>query len=154
IFAGLQRQLARFNRARLSPGLGVPPSEADKADMQRMLLIEEAFVESAREATAPLLRNVPMEPDAFLVWFEALREVGPGQNDPLFPWLAARASREQMRWFLAQEVAGEAGFEDLLAMTQVKMPVTAKLEMARNYWDEMGRGQPKGMHGPMLEMLA
>jgi hypothetical protein len=26
--------------------------------------------------------------------------------------------------------------------------------MARNYWDEMGRGAIKGMHGPMLERLA
>jgi pyrroloquinoline quinone (PQQ) biosynthesis protein C len=61
---------------------------------------------------------------------------------------------EEMRWFLTQEVAGEAGFEDLAAVTQVKMPQQAKLEMARNYWDEMGRGNPKGMHGPMLEALA
>jgi pyrroloquinoline quinone (PQQ) biosynthesis protein C len=59
-----------------------------------------------------------------------------------------------MRWFLEQEVAGEAGFDDLVAMTQVKMPVQAKLEMARNYWDEMGRGDEKGMHGPMLDRLA
>ena len=34
------------------------------------------------------------------------------------------------------------------------MPEQAKLEMARNYWDEMGRGASKGMHGPMLERLA
>src|SRR3977135_1319890 len=36
----------------------------------------------------------------------------------------------------------------------VKMPVQSKLEMARNFWDEMGRGREKGMHGPMLERLA
>jgi hypothetical protein len=30
---------------------------------------------------------------------------------------------------------------------------TIALEMARNYWDEMGRGASKGMHGPMLERL-
>ena len=59
-----------------------------------------------------------------------------------------------MLWFLTQEVAGEAGFDDLLALTQVKMPVTAKLEMARNYWDEMGRGRETAMHGPLLERLA
>jgi hypothetical protein len=58
-----------------------------------------------------------------------------------------------MRWFLAQEAAGEAGFDDLVAMTQVKLPVRAKLELARNYWDEMGRGQEAGMHGAMLERL-
>jgi pyrroloquinoline quinone (PQQ) biosynthesis protein C len=54
---------------------------------------------------------------------------------------------------MTQEVAGEAGFDDLVAMTQVKLPAQAKLELARNYWDEMGRGNPKGMHGPMLEVL-
>jgi hypothetical protein len=59
-----------------------------------------------------------------------------------------------MRWFLGQEVAGEAGFEDLLALTQLRMPMRPKLEMARNYWDEMGRGHASGMHGPMLEKLA
>ena len=59
-----------------------------------------------------------------------------------------------MKWFIEQEVAGEAGFDDLLALTQIKMPEQAKLEMARNYWDEMGRGASKGMHGPMLERLA
>jgi hypothetical protein len=59
-----------------------------------------------------------------------------------------------MLWFVTQEVAGEAGFDDLLALTQIKMPVTAKLEMARNYWDEMGRGRAGGMHGPLLERLA
>ena len=58
-----------------------------------------------------------------------------------FPLAGESATREDMLWFLTQEVAGEAGFDDLLAMTQVKMPVTAKLEMARNYWDEMGRGR-------------
>ena len=26
--------------------------------------------------------------------------------------------------------------------------------MARNYWDEMGRGNAKGMHGPLLNRLA
>jgi hypothetical protein len=34
------------------------------------------------------------------------------------------------------------------------MPTTAKLEMARNFWDEMGRGRASAMHGPLLERLA
>jgi pyrroloquinoline quinone (PQQ) biosynthesis protein C len=58
-----------------------------------------------------------------------------------------------MRWYLAQEAAGEAGFDDLTAYTQVKLPSRIKLELARNYWDEMGRGNAKGMHGPMLGRL-
>ena len=49
------------------------------------------------------------------------------------------------------EAAGEAGFDDLVALTQVKLPTRPKLELARNYWDEMGRGAEPGMHGPMLD---
>jgi pyrroloquinoline quinone (PQQ) biosynthesis protein C len=59
-----------------------------------------------------------------------------------------------MTWFLQQEVAGEAGFDDLVALTQVKMPPRVKLELARNYWDEMGQGHEGGMHGLMLAHLA
>src|SRR5947209_13606000 len=69
-------------------------------------------------------------------------------------WSMDRATLQQMKWFLAQEVAGEAGFDDLLALTQIKMPVQAKLELARNYWDEMGRGRAAAMHGPLLSDLA
>jgi hypothetical protein len=153
-FAVFQRDLTRFNRRRLEPGL---PSAAWRDELgahSRVLQAEAEFVEAMRTKVAPLATAIPDEVDAFLAWFERLREEGPGQGDPLFPWLATKADRQQMRWFIEQEVAGEAGFDDLLAMTQVKMPETAKLEMARNYWDEMGRGASKGMHGPMLERLA
>ena len=119
-----------------------------------MRLLEGAFIEAERARIAPRVAAVPDDADGFLAWFEALKETGPGQNDPLFPWLAEDAPFEDMRWFLLQEVAGEAGFDDLVALTQVKMPTRAKLELARNYWDEMGRGAEAGMHGPMLAQLA
>ncbi len=98
--------------------------------------------------------GAPRDADGFVAWFEALEHDGPGQGDALFPWLAEHATMDEMRWFLTQEVAGEAGFDDLAALTQVKLSQRAKLEIARNYWDEMGRGNPKGMHGPMLEVIA
>ena len=98
-------------------------------------------------------RSARSKSTAFLEWFEALREIGTGQGDGLFPWIAEDATLEEMRWFLTQEAAGEAGFEDLVALTQVRFPTRAKLEMARNYWDEMGRGHERGMHGLMLHAV-
>jgi hypothetical protein len=153
-FAHFQRELTRFNHRRLEPTL--PRLDwRDELDTSSAVLAAEAeFVEAQRREIASLVVDVPQEADAFIGWFEALREHGPGQGDPLFPWLAERATLLQMRWFVQQEVAGEAGFDDLLAFTQVKMPERPKLEMARNYWDEMGRGAAKGMHGPMLARLA
>jgi hypothetical protein len=150
----IHRALAYFNRRRLAPTL--PPTEWSEArrEEQSLLLLEAFFIERERRAVADAVRGVPCEAHAFVSWFEELREVGPGQGDPLFPWLATEATYENMRWFLLQEVAGEAGFEDLVALTQIKMPVGPKLELARNFWDEMGRGNEDGMHGPMLGRLA
>ena len=153
-FARFQRELTRYNRHRLEPSLPYAAWRAHLRHEGRVAEAEGDFVEAVRQEIAPLVRDIPLDVDAFIAWFERLRETGPGQGDPLFPWLAAQASLEQMKWFIEQEVAGEAGFDDLLAFTQVKMPEQAKLEMARNFWDEMGRGASKGMHGPMLERLA
>ncbi len=153
-FARFQRELTRYNAARFHARL---PEEAADGPFEREAMWARAeieFVEALRRAIGPLTASAPSDADAFIDWFEALKENGPGQGDLLFPFLARAASREQMKWFLWQEVAGEAGFDDLLAMTQVKMPEQAKLEMARNFWDEMGRGCAKGMHGPMLVRLA
>lgn len=150
----LHRRLAYFNRTRLSPGIANENWKGEIQDEMQMKLLEGNFVERERRGLANQVCDVPEEPDAFIAWFEGLYRAGPGQGDGLFPWLAQSASTDQMRWFLHQEVAGEAGFDDLVALTQVKFPVQAKLELARNYWDEMGRGDAKGMHGPMLGRLA
>jgi hypothetical protein len=153
-FAEFQVGLTRYNAARFQPGLPEEAAENELARETAVAQAEMAFIEALRGAVAPITADIPEDVDGFIAWFERLKETGPGQGDPLFPWLAGSASVEQMKWFLYQEVAGEAGFDDLLAMTQLKMPVAAKLEMARNFWDEMGRGSAKGMHGPMLERLA
>lgn len=142
--------LARWNRARLSPGLPHADWEAELRHDCAMRALEGQWVEALREEVYDRAQEAPRTPEGFLAWFEALQDNGPGQGDPLFPWLADYASDADMRWFLTQEAAGEAGFDDLVAMTQVKMPDEAKLELARNYWDEMGRGNLGGMHGPML----
>lgn len=150
----LQHRLAAFNKRRLNPGLPRAGWQADLDEDHDDLLIEGEFLERERRAVADRAAAAPTDPEGFDAWLTDLTATGPGQNDPLFPWLENVCSMEQMKWFLGQEVAGEAGFEDLTALTQMKMPVGPKLELARNYWDEMGRGNEKGMHGPLLETLA
>ena len=148
-----QRGLAHWNRERLEPGF---PSQDWQKTFERdakMQRLEGAFLEELRAEVADEAAEAPTDVEGFIAWFEGLKMTGPGQGDPLFPWLAEEANRDQLRWFFEQEAAGEAGFDDLVAMTQVKLPVRPKLELARNYWDEMGHGTEKGMHGPMLDAL-
>jgi heme oxygenase-like protein len=150
----LQFRLNRLNSLRLNPTLPSPHWKDHLSEVSRLAMVEGKFLERSRHAVAERAAEAPADPAKFVGWFEALKESGPGQNDPLFPWLAEQCSMDQMKWFLTQEVAGEAGFEDLTALTQLKLPTQPKLELARNYWDEMGRGNPKAMHGPLLAALA
>jgi hypothetical protein len=147
-------RLNAFNSRRLKPSL---PNAAWREQMalDLQLQVEEGhYLETERDAIQKNLADMPDDAESFMTWFEALRENGPGQNDALFPWLATQASLADMHWFLGQEVAGEAGFDDLVALTQLRFAPVPKMEMARNYWDEMGRGHPQGMHGAMLENTA
>jgi len=150
----LHRGLSYLNERRLRPALPAEGWRDDLALEARWRDVEGDMLERARAFVATRAEEAPCDAERFVRWFEQLREVGPGQNDPLFPWLASEASYEDLRWFLTQEVTGEAGFDDLVALTQLRMPEQAKLELGRNYWDELGRGKACGMHGPMLARLA
>jgi pyrroloquinoline quinone (PQQ) biosynthesis protein C len=149
----VQQRLARWNRDRLAPRF--PEEEwRDEIGMDAAMLdLQARFLESLRQDVAEAAKSAPTDPVGFIAWFEMLEADGPGQHDPLFAWIEGHANLDQMRWYLQQEAAGEAGFDDLAALTQVKLPPRIKLELARNYWDEMGRGNAKGMHGPMLHRL-
>ena len=147
----LHLRLAHWNHRRLSPTAPTADWREELAEEQAMRLQEGAWVESLRAEVADRAAAAPTDADGFVAWFEALEVDGPGQHDALFPFLAEEATREELAWFLTQEAAGEAGFDDLVAYTQVKLPALAKLELARNYWDEMGRGNHGGMHGVLLD---
>lgn len=145
--------LAKCNVKRIAIGTPSTSWEEDEHAELNIRLLQGRFLEELRASVMPMTKDAVGDVDHFVAWFESLAEWGPGQHHPLFDWLANTATADQMKWFLTQEAAGEAGFEDLVAYTQVKLPVRAKLECARNYWDEMGRGKPKAMHGPLLESM-
>lgn len=149
-----QQGLAKWNSVRLEPALPDPDWQRSMEDDRRMLRLEGGFIEELRHEIGEEAKTAPLQPNNFLSWFEELKISGPGQNDRLFDWLAEEADFDDFQWFMEQEAAGEAGFDDLVAMTQVKLPLRPKLEMACNYWDEMGRGREEAMHGPMLETVS
>lgn len=153
-FVDTHQMLANFNQIRLTPRLPDKSWREELVLNQSFAILENEMLENELSLVKERAAEAPTRAKDFIKWFENLKTTGPGQDTDLFNWLAESADLEQMRWFVGQEVAGEAGFEDLTAMTQVKIPTRAKLEMARNYWDEMGRGNEMGMHGPMLSRIA
>jgi hypothetical protein len=84
----------------------------------------------------------------------AMRAVAARDRLPAaYKWLAKEASWEEVVRFLALEGGPDGGFDDLIAACQVGLSGSAKLELGKNYWDEMGCGDPAGVHTVLHERL-
>lgn len=149
----LHRRLAEFNRLRLKPSFDVVDWQQQLRQDTEMRVLEGHFIESERVQVQEAASKVPTQPREFAGWLESLRAASAAQSEPLFQWLAQHATRTDVSWLLAQELSGEDNLEDLLALTQVSRPWRAKIEMARNYWDEMGQGSATATSARLLEEL-
>jgi len=72
---------------------------------------------------------------------------------PVYRWLAREASYDEIVAFLALEGGPDAGFDDLVAACQVGLTGRPKLELATNYWDEMGGGDLDAVHTELHDRL-
>lgn len=73
---------------------------------------------------------------------------------PVYEWLAEEATLEELRDYLSLEGGPDGGFDDLVAACQVGIDGEAKLELARNYWDEMGNGRLARVHTELHRKLS
>jgi hypothetical protein len=86
---------------------------------------------------------------------EAMRSLAARNRLPLvYRWLANEASRDELVHFLGVEGGPDSGFDDLVAACQVGLFGSPKMEMAQNYWDEMGNGSPEDVHTTLHRRMA
>jgi hypothetical protein len=71
----------------------------------------------------------------------------------LYRWVAREATWDEIVVFLALEGGPDAGFDDLVAACQIGLTGRAKLELATNYWDEMGNGELDAVHTTLHDRL-
>ena len=99
------------------------------------------------------LDDLPSDPKEFARWYQLAAFNHPLYEHDLYAFLASDATRAQLEWFLRMECAGEAAFDDLVALAQVGTRGEVKMEMASNYWDEMGRGRHHAVHTHLFHQL-
>jgi hypothetical protein len=145
--------LAEFNRLRLKPSFDVVDWQQQLRQDGELRVLEGHFIESERAQIQEAASKVPTQPREFAGWLGSLKEASAAQSEPLFRWLAEHATQSEMSWLLAQELSGEDNLEDVLALAQVNRPWRAKIEMARNYWDEMGQGNTSATSARLTEAL-
>jgi hypothetical protein len=85
----------------------------------------------------------------------AMRAVGVrGLVPEIYDWLAEEAGAGEIVEFLSLEGGPDGGFDDLVAACQIGLDGSAKLELARNYWDEMGNGSLARVHTQLHRKLS
>jgi hypothetical protein len=124
-----------------------PAVAALKARLEERWLVEleERFATVTPEADATTV-------DGAVSW---IRGVAVDDRLPeAYHWLANEATHAELLQFLALEGGPDGGFDDLVALCQVGLDGSAKLELGKNYWDEMGNGDPAGVHTQLHRDLA
>ncbi len=113
--------------------------------------LEQEFITELNAATSALATDTLADDDAV----KAIRSLAAKDRLPtVYRWVAKQASLDELRQFVAVEGGPDGGFDDLVALCQVGLSGAPKMEMARNYWDEMGNGSPSGVHTDLHQQMA
>jgi hypothetical protein len=111
--------------------------------------LDGAFLADLEARDAEVAWDLPDDPAG------AMRALGVlGLVPDVYRWLADAATPEEVVTFLAYEGGPDGGFDDLVAACQIGLSGSAKLELAQNYWDEMGNGQLDLVHTELHHKLA
>jgi hypothetical protein len=101
--------------------------------------------------SVPIDRADPATPAGLV---PAMRTLAARDRLPtVYKWIARDADWDDIVRFLAVEGGPDAGFDDLVAACQIGLTGAPKMELAVNYWDEMGNGDPAAVHTTLHDQL-
>jgi len=112
------------------------------------LTMEGSFIEPG------LIESAPSEPQTFLSWLKSLARGHRVFKHPYYyGFIRDHATTEDLRQYIMQESVVDGRFDDLLAMMQVGTSGAAKMEIAANFWDEMGNGNTEQVHTSLFNKI-
>ncbi|MBT2447839.1 iron-containing redox enzyme family protein [Streptomyces sp. ISL-43] len=125
-----------------------PTAEGSVVVHEITRLIEDATAHAEDARIEPgLLNEAPEDPHAYLSWLKRLaRGHRVFKHAYYHEFIRDQATADDLRTYVMQESVVDGRFDDLLAMMQVGTSGAAKMEIAANFWDEMGNGDLEQVH--------
>jgi pyrroloquinoline quinone (PQQ) biosynthesis protein C len=132
-------------------GLSIPTAPTAEGSVvihEVTRLLENATIEAEnRWIEDGLFDTAPTDPRKYLSWLKGLAREHRVFKHPYYrEFIRNQATREDLRAYVIAESVVDGRFDDLLAMMQVGTSGHAKMEIANNFWDEMGNGNPAEVH--------
>lgn len=114
-------------------------------------MIERHWLSAERQriGAAPIFET----PDALIAALRDTVQRHPAAHHPLFDLLEADATRDQLERFFRSDMALNVRFFDLIVMAMIGSQPEARKELASNFWDEAGRGDPRESHVQLFRHL-
>ncbi|HEY8986300.1 MAG TPA: iron-containing redox enzyme family protein [Streptomyces sp.] len=134
------------------PGVDRADTETQPIHRDIAAVLEKAVLErELADITDDELSSYPEDPDAYVAWLKARIGEHASRRHPLYrEFMRNEADAEEFRFFLAQESNLDPRFDDIFALMQLGVSGPQKLELAANYRDEMGNGDPADVHTVMF----
>ncbi|MCM6778780.1 iron-containing redox enzyme family protein [Nocardia sp. CDC159] len=116
----------------------------------------EAQIIASEDRMIPdrIYAEAPVEPRKYLSWLKGLAKDHRVYKHPYYvDFIRNSATAKDLRRYAIQESVVDGRFDDLLAMMQVGTSGAAKMEIAGNYWDEMGNGNEHEVHTHLFNLI-
>ncbi|WP_082598498.1 MULTISPECIES: iron-containing redox enzyme family protein [unclassified Kitasatospora] len=112
----------------------------------RRLELDTMAAEDAR-LDEEVLAGAPEDAESYVPWLKEVTRAHRAFKHPYYhEFVRNEANPSDLRRYIVQESAVDSRFDDLLALMQLGTSGGAKLEIATNFWDEMGNGDPLQVH--------
>ena len=120
--------------------------------MEIMLELETVWIEYEKSRVPQVEK--PTDAKEFARWILDYILKHPSSIHPIFEHLSENCTFEEMSYFFSQEVTIDPRFDDLIALMQIGIKdQSIKMELASNFWDEMGNGELEDVHTIMFSKL-
>lgn len=114
-------------------------------------ILEQSMLETEIAIARDEVEGYPTTGRDFSQWLKQLIARHPASRHPYYrPYVEDHATRDDLRFLLAQESSLDPRFDDILALIQLGTQGREKMEIAGNYWDEMGNGRPGDVHSSLF----
>ncbi len=100
------------------------------------------------------LDAIPKSGKEYVTWLRQLISNHPARLHEYYStYLKDKSTLEDLQDFLLQETSLDPRFDDVLALMQVGTTGQTKMEIAQNYWDEMGNGDDALVHTKLFSTV-
>lgn len=133
---------------------GVEQTECDTQPVLRDIasILERAMFEhELTQIPMEKIADYPRDGKAYVNWLlKLINAHGAATHEFYESYVGADGTPEDLRFLMVQESSLDPRFDDILALVQVGTTGLEKMEIAKNYWDEMGNGVLSEVHSTMF----